>query len=157
VTFAGTLEAIHLIAIRGGDPVAVASVRAVAGMGLEGDRYFGDPRGPRVVPAEQREVTLIEAEALEALARDHGLALAPGDSRRNLVTRGVPLNHLIGRAFAVGDAVLVGQSPCDPCTRLARHTSRPVMKALVNRGGLRARIVTGAILHVGDVIRPVAG
>jgi MOSC domain-containing protein YiiM len=157
VAFTGSLEAIHLIAVRGGDPVAVSSVRAIAGQGLEGDRYCGDPRGPRVVPADQREVTLVEIEAIEALARDHGLVLAAGDSRRNLVTRGVPLNHLVGRAFAIGDAVLVGQSPCDPCTRLARHTSRPVMRALVNRGGLRARIVTGAVLRVGDVIRPVAG
>jgi MOSC domain-containing protein YiiM len=62
----------------------------------------------------------------------------------------------VGRAFTIGDAVLVGQSPCDPCTRLARHTSRPVMKALVNRGGLRARIVAGAVIRAGDVIRPVA-
>jgi MOSC domain-containing protein YiiM len=152
--FHGTLEAIHVIAVRGGEPVALDAVRAVAGQGLEGDRYFGDPRGPRVVPADQREVTLIEAEAIAALARDHGLATTAAASRRNLVTRGVPLNHLIGLRFAIGDAVLVGQSLCDPCTRLARHTSRPVMKALVNRGGLRARIVVGGVLRVGDVIRP---
>jgi MOSC domain-containing protein YiiM len=104
-------------------------------------------------PVDEREVTLVEAEALEALARDHDLHLASGASRRNLVTRGVPLNHLVGVAFAVGDAVLVGQNLCEPCSRLARTTSHATMKALVHRGGLRARIVTGATLRVGDRIR----
>jgi MOSC domain-containing protein YiiM len=152
IAFRGRLEAIHLIAVRGGEPTAVDSVVAVAGDGLVGDRYFGDHRGPRVIPADQREVTLIEAEALDAVGRDHGLVVTEGASRRNLVTRGVALNHLVGVHFAIGGAVLVGQSLCEPCTRLARLASRPLMKALVHRGGLRARIVTGAEIRVGDPI-----
>lgn len=151
----GRLDAIFLAAARGAEAVSVETARAVTGRGLEGDRYFGLQRALPGAAVDEREVTLIEAEAIEALARDHGLALAPAAARRNLVTRGVALNHLVGATFTIGEVTLAGQRLCEPCTRLARTTSREVMRALVHRGGLRARIVDGGVLRVGDAI--VAG
>ena len=150
----GRLEAIFIAPARGAEPVALATVAAVAGRGLEGDRYFGVMRALPGAAIDEREVTLIEAEVLEALARDHGIALAPAAARRNLVTRGVALNHLVGATFTIGEVTLVGQRLCEPCTRLAKTTSREVMRALVHRGGLRARIVTGGALRVGDFVTP---
>jgi MOSC domain-containing protein YiiM len=147
----GRLEAIFVAPSRGAAMTAVASVVAVAGRGLEGDRYFATRRRLPGAAADEREVTLIEAEVLEALAAG-GLPLTPGASRRNLVTRGVALNDLVGTTWSIGEVVLRGQLLCEPCTRLARTTSREVMRALVHRGGLRAQIVTGGTLRVGDPI-----
>src|SRR5437773_8948005 len=81
----------------------VPAVRAVAGRGLEGDRYFERTGTYSDTPGTGREVTLIESEAVASAARDYGLDLAPGDARRNIVTSGVPLNHLVGQAFFVGE------------------------------------------------------
>jgi MOSC domain-containing protein YiiM len=125
------------------------SVRAVPGMGLEGDRYWqSEPRkrGP------DREVTLIEAEALEALARDEGVAIDPSESRRNLVTRGVALNHLIGREFRVGDARMKGLRLCEPCSHLEKMTREGVRLGLLHRGGLRAQVLDEGVVRVGDAV-----
>ena len=141
----GELVAIFTSPARGETPAAAQRVRAVAGQGLEGDRYFGK--------RAERQVTLIEAEALEALARDHGLELGPGASRRNLVTRGVPLNHLVGVEFQVGGARLEGVELCEPCGYLERVTGKPVRAPLVHRGGLCARVLADGDLGVGDPVR----
>ena len=150
--FHGRLEAIFIGAT--GEPLrAVGEVVAVAGVGLEGDRYAARLGTFAAPPFEDREVTLIEAEALDALAAD-GVSLAPGDARRNLVTRGVPLNHLVGAEFVVGDVVLRGRRLCEPCDHLARLTSRAAMKSLIHRGGLRAQILVGGALRTSDAIAP---
>ncbi len=128
-------------------------VRAVPGKGLEGDYYFHRqndnlPKPPHV----SREVTLIECETLQALERDYGIVLKLGDSRRNLVTRNVPLNHFVGKEFQVGEVTLKGIRLCEPCSHLGKLTREEVQKALVHRGGLRAQILTEGILRVGDMI-----
>jgi MOSC domain-containing protein YiiM len=99
-------------------------------------------------------VTLIELEAVRAAAEEAGVELDPSGPRRNLVTRGVPLNHLIGRDFRIGEVVLRGVRPCHPCSRLGRFTSTEVKRALVHRGGLRADIVRDGLVRLGDVIEP---
>jgi MOSC domain-containing protein YiiM len=124
-------------------------VRAVAGKGLEGDRYFAGT-GTFWKPKPDREVTLIESEAVEALERDYGLALAPGESRRNIVTRGVALNHLVGRDFRIGEVTLRGIRLCEPCAHLQGLTRAGVIEGLAHRGGLRAQILTGGTIKVGD-------
>jgi MOSC domain-containing protein YiiM len=155
--FQGRLEGIYVGPHKAEDLQRVEQVQALAGRGLDGDRYsrnagtFSKPGHP------DREVTLIESEALEALAREDGLSLAPGQSRRNLVTRGVPLNHLVGREFRVGEVVLEGLRLCEPCGHLEGLTQKGVQKGLCHRGGLRARIVQGGTLRAGDVIRPAVG
>jgi MOSC domain-containing protein YiiM len=119
-------------------------VRAVAGKGLEGDRYFGDASKPG------KQLTLIEAEAIEALERDYKVKLEARDARRNLVVRGVALNHLVGREFKIGDVLLRGVRLCEPCDHLAKVTGAAVLPGLVHRGGLRADILTDGTIRIGD-------
>ena len=123
------------------------AVEAVAGQGLAGDRYFGAASRDR-----SKEVTLIEIEALEALGRDYDIAVGPGENRRNIVTRGVSLNHLVGREFRVGEVVLRGVRLCEPCSHLESMTVKGALRGLVHRGGLRAAIVAGGVVRVGDDI-----
>jgi MOSC domain-containing protein YiiM len=149
----GTVESIFLAGERGAPRAAMEQVRAVAAMGLEGDRYFGQPRGSGKRACE-RQVTLIEAEAVDAV-RATGVVFAPGDARRNLVTRGVRLNQLVGRTFRVGGALLRGTERCDPCSRLTRLTYVGVETDLRERGGLRAEILEGGDITVGDDVEPM--
>ena len=147
----GSVEAIYLAGERGAPRTAVDRERAVAETGLEGDRYFGHPRGGGRRDPE-RQVTLIEAEAVDAV-RATGAPLAPGDARRNVVTRGVRLNELVGRTFRVGEAVLRGIERCDPCSRLTRLTYAGVERDLRDRGGLRAEILESGDIRVGDAVQ----
>jgi len=147
----GTVEQILVAGPKGTPRAAVDQVRAVEGMGLEGDRYFGQRPGRY---AADRQVTLIEAEAIEAV-RGTGVPLAAVDARRNLVTRGVRLNELVGRTFRVGGAVLRGVELCHPCGHLARLTYRGVTRDLKMRGGLRAQVLRGGPIRVGDALAEV--
>jgi MOSC domain-containing protein YiiM len=151
----GRLGAIYIGARRRADLRPQDQVEAVAGRGLFGDRFF---RQPGLGNAEQ-EVTLIELEAIEALARDHGILLEPGRARRNLLTRGVALNELVGVNFAVGEVVLRGLMLCEPCRHLEALTVAGVLRNLRHRGGLRAQIVQGGMVRTGDPVRlvPKAG
>ncbi|HET8760320.1 MAG TPA: MOSC domain-containing protein, partial [Nitrospiria bacterium] len=96
----------------------------------------------------------IEQEALEAVARDYGVAIHPGDTRRNIVTRHVALNHLVGREFSVGRVRLRGLMLCEPCKHLAQLTATELSNALVHRGGLRCQILSEGVMRVGDEISP---
>jgi MOSC domain-containing protein YiiM len=127
-------------------------VRAIAGKGLEGDRYFTQTGTYSKKPRPDREVTLIEIEAIEALAQEYKIALEPAAARRNIVTRGVPLNHLVGEVFRVGDVTLRGLRLCEPCAHLERLSHPGVREALIHRGGLRAQILTDGMIRVGDSI-----
>jgi len=141
----------------GGAPMsAVDEAKAVAGRGLEGDRYFSKRGSFSDNPnSTGRQVTLIESEAIDALERDYGYKLEYKDSRRNIVTHGVPLNHLLGREFRVGDVTLRGVRLNEPCNHLAGLTDDKVKQGLVHRGGLRADIVSDGVIRVGDVIEAV--
>ncbi len=148
----GEVVAIHVAAAAKGSMVSVTEVRAVPGKGLEGDRYFSKVGTYSNNPSSGRDVTLIEIEAIEALKRDYGIELFPGDSRRNIVTRGVQLNHLVGQEFKIGEVTLCGTRLCEPCAHLQKLTQQGVMRGLVHRGGLRTEIITGGIIRVGDKI-----
>ena len=149
----GSVGAIHIATAAGAPVRPVDEIRAIAGVGLEGDRY-ADGRGHYQDGRVSRDLTLIEAEALEALAREHGIALAPGETRRNVTTRGVGLNELVGRRFWVGEALCLGTRLCEPCQYLADLTGKPLLRPLVHRGGLRADIVRGGLIRSGDQMRP---
>lgn len=150
----GAVAGVYLAAEAGLPTEPFAAVNAVRGRGLEGDRYF-ERRGTfSDRPGGGREVTLIELEALEALKAEAGIDLSPAAARRNVATRGVPLNHLVGRRFRIGEVVLEGRRLCEPCSHLARLTEPGVLPGLVHRGGLRADIVRGGEIRVGDPIRP---
>ena len=152
----GEVVAIHVAAAAKGPMVSVTEVRAVPGKGLEGDRYFSKVGTYSNNPGSGRDVTLIEVEAIEALKRDYGIELPPADSRRNIATRGVPLNHLVGRDFKVGEVTLRGMRLCEPCAHLQKLTQQGVMRGLVHRGGLRTEIITDGIIRVGDKIQELA-
>src|SRR5919202_4141262 len=120
----GVVVSIHLAPAAGAPLVAVEKARAVPGRGLEGDRYFAQAGTYSKRPGTGRAVTLIEDEALEAIYDEAGIELPPGASPRNIVTRGVPLNHLVDRQFCVGDLRLRGTRLCEPCMHLERLTTR---------------------------------
>ena len=155
--FNGELIGICLAHEAAGAVRSVAEVRVVPGKGLEGDRYFDGKGTWTDHPGDGREVTLIEMEAIAAIGRESGIALEPGDARRNLITRGVPLDHLIGKEFRIGDVVLRGVRLCEPCSYMESKTRAGVKAALKHRAGLRAEVVTGGVIRVGDVIREAAG
>jgi MOSC domain-containing protein YiiM len=128
---------------------------AHAGRGLEGDRYFAGA-GTFSNPASSgHDLTLIEAEQLEAITLVSGHTPTPEDARRNLVTRGIDLNALVGRRFTVGEIECVGRRLCEPCAHLERLTEVGLLRALVHRGGLRADILRGGRVGVGDEIRGI--
>jgi MOSC domain-containing protein YiiM len=136
----GTVEAITLVLDESGATRAVESVDAGPGRGLDGD-YHDD-------------ITLIAAEALEGLREDTGIELSGEQSRRNVLTRGIDLNALVGRRFAVGGVEAVGAELAEPCTKLQRVSGEPgVLRGLVHRGGLRAEIVSGGRIAIGDEVR----
>jgi MOSC domain-containing protein YiiM len=149
----GVVVSIHVTPEAGTAPEVVSEVRAVPGKGLAGDRYFsqaGTFSGKEHKPA--REVTLIESEAIEALKRDYGVEIEPGQSRRNIVTRGVALNHLVGREFRVGGVALLGIRLCEPCDHLEQLTKPGVRRGLIHRAGLRAQVLTGGVIRIGDAV-----
>jgi MOSC domain-containing protein YiiM len=148
----GTIESIYITATATAPMLPVKEVLAIPGVGLEGDRY-ALRQGTFFKPEPDFELTLIEAEAIEALQRDYHVELAPGAARRNLVTRGVALNHLVGRDFQIGEVKIHGIRLCEPCSYLQRITGRQVIKGLLHRGGLRAQILSQGAIRVGDSLR----
>jgi MOSC domain-containing protein YiiM len=154
MTWEGTIESIHIATNAKAPMQAMRGVVAIPGVGLEGDRYaLGS--GTFYKPQPDHELTLIEAEAIEAMRRDYNVELAPGEARRNLVTRGVPLNHLVGCEFQIGDVNIRGIRLCEPCSHLQTLTQRPVIKGLLHRGGLRAQVLSAGTIRVGDIVHGV--
>lgn len=151
----GTLQAIFVAPAAGAPMQRVAAAEAVPGRGLRGDRYFEAAGSFSRWPGPHRDLTLIAEEALAALACEAGLPLAPEASRRNLLTRGVPLASLVGATFRVGAVLVKGLRPCQPCAYLERRAALPgLLHALRGRGGLRAHILQPGSLAVGDTILP---
>lgn len=153
-TRVGRVAAIHLASETGGDPEPVESVRAVAGRGLEGDRYCrGEGIYNETDSLEPSDVTLIETEALAAARDDYGVDLENGAHRRNVTTRGVALNHLVGERIRVGEVILEGLGLCEPCGYMESLADQPdAADALEHRGGLDARIVESGEFRVGTTI-----
>jgi MOSC domain-containing protein YiiM len=147
----GTVESLYIASAAMGPVEARDRVEAIPGVGLEGDRY-ALKQGTFYKPEPAFELTLIEAEAVEALRRDYQVELAAGDARRNIVTRGVPLNHLVGREFHIDDVRIRGIRLCEPCGHLQQVTGKQLIKGLRHRGGLRAQILTQGTIRVGDAI-----
>jgi MOSC domain-containing protein YiiM len=130
--------------------VEIDEVLAVPGKGLHGDHHFSGRSFKENDPG--RELTLIEHEALTAIEKEHNVSLNPGESRRNIITENVPLNHLIGKEFRVGEVTLKGIRLCEPCSHLGELTQKEVLPALIHRGGLRAQILTKGNICAGDQV-----
>jgi MOSC domain-containing protein YiiM len=151
---AGVVESIHVVPRKEGAPQAVERVNAVAGQGLEGDRYFSE-QGTFSENGGERDITLIAVEAVERMAEETGIRLEPGEARRNVVVRGVDVNDLVGKRFRVGAIECVGHELAHPCRHLERLTQPGVLKGLTGGGGLRAGIVAGGEIAVGDPVEPL--
>jgi MOSC domain-containing protein YiiM len=148
----GELLHIH-IAQRAAAPMqSLSKANLIAGTGIEGDRYATRLGTYSKMHHIDRQVTLIEVEVLEALARDRNIELASHEHRRNLTTRGVPLSHLVGHYFRIGDCVLYGGRLNVPCLYLEELVGKKVFKPLLNRSGLNCRIVIGATLRTDQRI-----
>jgi MOSC domain-containing protein YiiM len=147
----GQVEAIFVAAERGELPAPVDRVRARAGRGLEGNRYYwedGDaPPG--------RGITLIAAEAVDAVASDGVVSVEPAATRRNVLTRGIDVNGLVGKRFRIGDVECEGVELCEPCAHLESMTQPGMVKAFVHRAGLNADILTDGEISVGDSVTVV--
>lgn len=128
----------------------------VAGKGIEGDRYMiGRETGfYSDKPEEGRQVTLFEIETLDALARDAKITLHPQEHRRNVTVQGVPLNHLVGRQFWLGETLLEATRLSVPCRHIEEILGKAVFDPLINRSGLNCKIVKGGVVRVGDTVRP---
>lgn len=149
-------QLLHIyIAERGSAPMlARDEARLIAGVGIEGDRYATGQGFYSKTPRPDRQVTLIEIESLEALKRDHQIDLRPNETRRNLTTRDVPLNHLVGKRFRVGEVLLYGARLNVPCKYLEQMTGKPVYAPLIHRSGLNCEILSGGTVRPGDSIVP---
>jgi MOSC domain-containing protein YiiM len=147
-TSAGSVEAIFVAPEAGAPAQRLEEVAALAGRGLDGDRHVtGAGTFPSGLPGSA--LTLIEAEVCESFAPP----LDPHEHRRNVVTRGISLNDLVGHEFRIGSVRCRGMRLCEPCTVIQRYAARPVLRPLVHRGGLRADILEDGVLRVGDVLQ----
>ena len=149
-TVSGRVIGIYIAPVRGELPRAVAAVAALVGAGLAGDRYAVGAGTWSGWPGAGRAVTLIAAEVLDSLPASCRLGAA--EARRNLVTRGVDLNALVGREFRVGGVRLLGQRLCEPCRHLEALTRPGVAAQLIGRGGLRADVLESGWMRCGDVL-----
>ncbi len=129
--------------------VTVAVATLVPGSGISGDDKAGMP-----IPGSN--LTLIAAEGIETMVSETRIPLAPRETRRNVVTRGVDLEALIGRRFRVGTAICLGVKPCNPCNHLEEVTRPGVRAGLGGRGGLRADVLSGGEIRPGDAIEVLA-
>jgi MOSC domain-containing protein YiiM len=148
----GELLHIHVAREASAPMDALSEAHLVAGIGLEGDRYAMRLGTYSKKHHIDRQATLIEVEVLEALARDRSIELAPHEHRRNLTTRDVPLNHLVGQYFRIGGCVLYGGRLNVPCLYLENLIAKRVFKPLLNRSGLNCRIIVGGIIRAHDRI-----
>jgi MOSC domain-containing protein YiiM len=144
----GQVEQIALSAEESVLPEPVERVEVLPGQGPRGDRYFA----PEPADRAGKDLTLIEAEALEAFTAETGITLTHRESRRNVLTRGVRLNELVGKRFRVGEVECEGVMLNEPCAHLESITRPGVLKGLVHRGGLRANVVSGGTIAVGDEV-----
>jgi MOSC domain-containing protein YiiM len=148
----GRVEAIHVTTAAGEPMRAVEQVRAIAGSGLEGDRYASGTGHWSSIRRSGDGLTLVESEVLAELEATYGLGLRPGDTRRNVTTRGIRLDELIGHEFTIGGVRCRAVRRCEPCSYLEGLLGKEVLYPLVHRAGIRVEILTDGLLSVGDPI-----
>ena len=148
----GRVEFIHVADGKGKPMRPIERARVRAGLGVEGDRYGRGQGHFSGMPGTGRALTLIEAEALEFLGDSAGIVLEPGQARRNVTTRGIALNALVGRRFRIGGLLCEGMRLCEPCKRLEKLVGKPLLEPLLHRGGLRADVLENGEIRVGDEV-----
>jgi MOSC domain-containing protein YiiM len=153
----GYVVSLHIASGEGQPMIDITEAHTVPGQGIDGDRYFLGTGHFSDQFSSSHEITLIESENIEALRQEYNnLAdFTPGQARHNIVTRDVPLNHLVDRTFQVGSVTLRGIRLCEPCLHIAELTHHNVLTGLIHRGGLRAQILTEGIIRIGDPIAQI--
>jgi 2-haloacid dehalogenase len=151
----GRVEAIHVASAAGGPMASLERARAIKGVGLEGDRYANGSGHWSTDTGSGRALTLVEAEVLDSLASEHGMQLPPGATRRNLTTRGIRLDELIGHEFRIGAVRCRAMRRAEPCAYLEGMIGRDVLVPLVHRAGIRADIVSGGEIAIGAAVVPI--
>lgn len=154
--FEGRVVAIYVAPGEGAPMEPREEAEALAGKGIDGDRYAIEAGKYSGTKVGKRAITFIEREAIAQANDTYDLGMSEEETRRNVVVEGVPLNHLVGAEFLVGDVRFRGFDLSEPCVYLEQLTGKPARKALLHRGGLRAEILEGGPIRVGDPIRPVA-
>ena len=133
-------------------PLSINKVRAIAKRGLETDRYFQGTGTFSTREGSGRQLTLIEEETLQYVRDTCGISLSGEESRRNIVTRQIDLNELVGHKFLIGAVLVEGTRLCHPCKHLEKLTGKKLLSPLKDRGGLRANILTDGTISIGDPI-----
>jgi MOSC domain-containing protein YiiM len=156
LTWTGVVRHLHITARAFLPMREMDELTLIPGIGIEGDRYMiGRETGfYSERPEDGRQITLFEIETLWALRRDADIDLAPGDHRRNVTVEGVPLNHLVGRRFWLGNTLLESTRLSVPCRHIEEITGKTIFDPLINRSGLNCRILEGGKVRVGDMVRP---
>ena len=152
----GSVLEIWVTPTTAGPMTRLPSVRALHGLGLEGDRYAAGLGTWADWPDLEKQVTFIDRDDVAAVAAHTGCDLSTGQMRRNIVTTGIGLPDLVGRWFAVGEALLFGMKRCPPCTHLERMTGARLIKAMAYRGGINAAVFGAGRIAEGDTVRPVS-
>ena len=148
----GIVEGIYISPIKGAPNNYVEQIHVVPGAGIEGDHYYYEHGTNKTPPEPGFQLTLIELEAIEAICAEDGITFTPDQTRRNLVTRGVALNNLVGVVFSIGNIQVRGIRLCEPCNKLAKSIDPRIEQSMAHRGGLRAEILTDGIIHLNDPI-----
>ena len=148
----GSVVSLYIAPEPAGPMISVAEVRALADRGLEGDRFFRGSWAAAKRP--DKAVSLIEEEVLEMAAAEHQVTIAGEKTRRNILTRGVPLIELLDRDFMIGNVAMRGIRLFEPCGHLEKvsHISG-IFRALENRSGLKAAILTDGVIRTGDAVK----
>jgi MOSC domain-containing protein YiiM len=147
----GHITAIFVASTKHAEQLAVEAVQLKTEKGIVGDRFFG-----RSQKTPGRNLTLIEAEAIEEFIVNYGQAIAANATRRNFLTRGIRLNELVGKTFRVGEVLCKGVELCEPCRIMARQlpheslSQAQIIKAFTHKGGLRADVLSDGIVRIGD-------
>jgi MOSC domain-containing protein YiiM len=152
----GVVVGIYVASARTLPMTSIEEAHAVPGRGLEGDRYFdGLGTFSKPFPNPDSEVTLVEDERIAAFNRDSAGSLPAAQTRRNVVTRGVDLNNLVGREFTIGSVRFLGHRLCEPCEHLQKLTGQPVLPGLKGSAGLRAQCLSEGVFRTGDPVDPI--
>lgn len=154
ITWCGAVTGLHWTSCSSLPMKDANSLTLKAGVGVQGDRYATEKGFYSDRPESGRQITLFEIETLEALARDHNVKLGELEHRRNVTVRGVPLNHLVGKRFMVGDCLLEATRLSTPCKHIEDITQKTISRWLINRSGLNCIIVKGGEINVGDIVCP---
>lgn len=153
--WSGTLHSLHVAEMGGVEMHELDEGHLIAGVGIEGDRYATHRGHYSHLWHPDRQVTIIACEVIDQVADAIGRPFSPHETRRNLATRGVPLNDLPGTYFSIGEVVLYGGRLNIPCRYFERLIDKPVFEPLVGISGLNCQIIVGGTVRAGDEVHPL--